>query len=57
MIRAYFLGREVGEVREFESGGLVRIIMKDTRDIYLVPSSMVVVKYIAKRPVQLPLAV
>ena len=46
MIKAYFLGYEVAEVREFEPGGFVRIIVKDTRNVYEVPWHMVTLKEI-----------
>ena len=46
MIKAYFLGNEVSEVREFEPGGLVRIIMKGSGNIYEVPWHMVTLKEI-----------
>ena len=56
-IRAYFLGNEIAEIREFEWNGFVRIIMKESRNVYEVPMHMVTLKCSAKRPVQLPLAV
>lgn len=48
MIKAYFLGSEVREVREFEPGGFVRIIMKGSGNIYEVPWHMVELKEIRK---------
>ena len=40
-IRAYFLGNEVAEVREFEYNGFCRIIMAGTGNIYEVPTHMI----------------
>ena len=43
-IKAFFLGNEVAEVREFESDGTVRIIMAGTGNVFSVPWHMVQVR-------------
>ena len=43
-LKAYFLGNEVAEVREFESNGYCRIIMKDSNNVFEVPMSMVTLR-------------
>lgn len=40
-IQAYFLGNEIAEVREFDSNGYCRIIMKDSGNVFEVPMDMV----------------
>ena len=43
MIKAYFLGKEIKEVREYD-GDFVRIIMKDSGSVYEVPRHLIVLK-------------
>ena len=45
-LQAFFLGNEVAEVREFEWNGFVRIIMKNSGNVFEVPAHMVQLRWL-----------